>query len=151
MKTTSRFDQAVQKLYNAFHNNNLHPECAMQCAVGNICDNKDAWKHFSDFHGSLCLNYVGRVHEGFGRRINGYLPSELLKIEAAFLEGCGYVLPLHHSNPKPENPVDKTILFNGLCASVSVLCELDGISNVMDTHVLFDYERQAPLMSEALR
>ena len=87
MKTTSRFEKAVSKLYDAFNSGSLHPECACQCAVGNICDNKDFWKYFSDEHGSLKLNYVGKVNEAFGRRFNGYTPLELLQIERAFLKG----------------------------------------------------------------
>ncbi|MCW5519013.1 Na(+)-translocating NADH-quinone reductase subunit F [Aureitalea sp. L0-47] len=142
MITTQRFEHAIQKLYSAFHNDHLHPECAMQCAVGNICDNKDAWKHLSDHHGSLKLNYVGRVHERIGRKFSGYSPSELLKIEAAFLSGCGYELPLHHSKLKPESPTNKDRLFNGLCSAVEVLCELDQMKNVMDTSELFDYNKR---------
>ncbi|MBT8271852.1 MAG: Na(+)-translocating NADH-quinone reductase subunit F [Bacteroidia bacterium] len=131
MKTTARFEQAITKLYTAFNAGKLHPECACQCAVGNICDNSDSWKALSDDHGSLRLNYVGRVNEGFGKRIKGYKPSELLQIEMAFLKGCGYELPLHHKNKKPENPQDEAVLFNGLVEAVNCLCELDHIENPM--------------------
>lgn len=141
MITTMRFEQAIHKLYTAFHNDRLHPECARQCAVGNICDNRDSWKHLSDQHGSLRLNYVGQVHERIGRKFNGYTPSELLRIEAAFLSGCGYQLPLHHTHLKPESPTDKDRLFDGLCNAVKVLCELDNRKNVMDTSKLFDYSK----------
>lgn len=133
----NRFDKAIVKLYEAFHGNNLEPECACQCAVGTISDGKDQWKHFSDDHGSLRLNYVGRVHETLGRRINGYLPSELLKIEAAFLQGCGYSLPLRHNGLKPENSSDKNIQFQGLESVIKVLCQLEGKSNMMDYTQLF--------------
>lgn len=143
MFTTQRFEHAIQKLYAAFHNDQLHPECAMQCAVGNICDNKDSWKHLTDHHGSLELNYVGRVHERIGRKFSGYTPSELLKIEVAFLSGCGYELPLHHSKFKPGSPAGKDRLFNGLCNAVEVLCELDHMKNVMDTSELFDYKESS--------
>ena len=141
MNTTNRFDKAVKKLYLAFHNGYLNPDCCKQCAVGNILDNKDFWKHLSDDHGSLKLNYTGRFHQNLGRRFNGYLPLELMKIELAFLKGCGYELPFHHKHRRPENPTDKDILFNGLCAVVNVLCDLDGINNLMDYGKLFDFER----------
>lgn len=141
MNTTNRFDKAVKKLYLAFHNGYLNPDCCKQCAVGNILDNKDFWKHLSDDHGSLKLNYTGRFHQNLGRRFNGYLPLELMKIELAFLKGCGYELPFHHTHRKPENPTDKDILFNGLCAVVELLCDFDGIENVMDYRKLFDFER----------
>lgn len=139
MKTTKRFDRAVEKLYNAFHNGYLHPECCKHCAVGNILDNTDAWKHLSDSHGSLELNYVGKVNEGFGKKFNGYSPSELLKIEVAFLKGCGYSLPLRNSS-RPESLQSDDVLFSGLCASVSKLCELDNIPDVLDYSILFDYQ-----------
>ena len=45
MKTTKRFDLAIQKLYQAFHNNTLNPDDCKLCAVGNILDNNDNWKH----------------------------------------------------------------------------------------------------------
>ena len=66
MHLTPRIEQAVTKLYKAFHNNTLHPECCKKCAVGNICNNLDFWQHLSDAHGSLQLNYIGRVHQQLG-------------------------------------------------------------------------------------
>ncbi|MEM1003551.1 MAG: Na(+)-translocating NADH-quinone reductase subunit F [Bacteroidota bacterium] len=140
MKTTKRFDEAINKIYMAFHNNHLNPEDCAACAVGNILDRRDFWKHLSDDHGSLNLNYVGRFHEMRGKRFNGYSPSELLRIEQAFLDGCGYQLPFRHNNLRPENPTDSNVLFRGLCAVVQLLCELDGIINIMDYHKLFDLD-----------
>ena len=144
MKTSERLEQAIKKLYVAFHDNTLHPECCQQCAVGNILDNKDAWKHLSDSHGSLQLNYVGLVHQNLGRKFNGYTPFELLQIEAAFLKGCGYSLPLHHSGKKPKSPKDKDILFHGLSKTIKFLCELDGVDNVMHYSKLFEVENHKP-------
>lgn len=140
MKTTKRLDNALNKLYAAFHNGTLNAECCKNCAVGNICDNTDSWKHLSDSPGSLKLNYVGQVHEGLGRKFHGYSPLELLNIEAEFLKGCGYILPLHHKNPKPKNPTSKETLFNGLCVAVEYLCSLDGVQNVMDYYPLLQHE-----------
>lgn len=139
MKTTSRFDNAIQKLYEAFHNNTLNPECCSQCAVGNILDNATSWQYLSDHHGSMKLNYVGLVNQKFGKRFGGYTPLELLQIEKVFLEGCGYQLPLHHQNYKPKMAQDKEVLFGGLSAVVSFLCKLDGIEDVMDCSRLFNY------------
>lgn len=144
MKTTPRLESAIKKLYNAFHNKELHPECCKQCAVGNILDNTDSWKHLSDFHGSLKLNYVGRVHQNLGRTFNGYTPLELLKIENVFLNSCGYQLPLYYKNEKPKNATDKDVLFEGLCAVIQLLCELEGVSNVMDYTKLFEFEKEKP-------
>ncbi|GAA3578174.1 Na(+)-translocating NADH-quinone reductase subunit F [Snuella lapsa] len=137
MKTSIRLEQAVQKLYVAFHSNKLNPECCKQCAVGNILDNTESWKYLSDRHGSLKLNYVGIVNQNLGRKFNGYTPQELLHIEAIFLKACGYSLPLHYRGTRPTHPEDKDLLFKGLCAVIAYLCKLDGISNVMDYTKLF--------------
>lgn len=144
MILSKRFENAIKKLYEAFHNNMINPECCKQCAVGNILDNTDSWKHLSDDHGSLTLNYVGKVHQSFGRKFGGYTPLELLNIEAVFLKACGYQLPYHHKNDKPANPRDKELLFNGLSAVIAYLCELEGISNIMDYSKLFSYENDQP-------
>src|SRR5690606_30299440 len=128
----------INKLYLAFHNNTLHPECCKNCAVGNILDNRDSWKHLSDSHGSLRLNYVGMVHQNFGRKFNGYSPMELLQIEAVFLSGCGYVLPLNQNNARPKNPTDNEVLFQGLSDTIAFLCKLDGVENIMDHSKLFE-------------
>ncbi|WP_353779836.1 Na(+)-translocating NADH-quinone reductase subunit F [Winogradskyella sp. 3972H.M.0a.05] len=146
MKTTARFDNAIQKLYTAFHNNHLNPECSKQCAVGNILDNTDSWKNLSDKHGSLQLNYVGLVNQKFDKRFNGYTPMELLQIEAEFLKGCGYSLPLHHKGIRPEYPESKDVLFNGLKAVIEFLCQLDGIRNIMDYSSLFTKQRTVNLV-----
>ncbi len=140
MHTTTRFDNAINKLYTAFHKDHLNPECCRQCAVGNILDNTDSWKYISDDHGSLQLNYVGLVNQKFGKRFGGYTPLELLQIEAAFLKGCGFSLPLHHKGLRPKNTEDKDVLFNGLCEVVKTLCKLDSIANVMDYSKLFDHK-----------
>lgn len=133
MGKNSRLDQALEKLYSAFNSGTLHPECCKQCVVGTILDGTDSWKHLSNDHGSLKLNYVGQVHESFGRRFNGYKPSELLLIEKTFLETCGYELPIHHQNYKPLNPMESNMLFKGLSAVVGLLCKLDNSPNVFDT------------------
>ncbi|MAW95693.1 MULTISPECIES: Na(+)-translocating NADH-quinone reductase subunit F [unclassified Leeuwenhoekiella] len=128
----SRFENAIQKLYRAFHANTLDPECCKSCAVGNILDNTDSWKHLTEGHGSLRLSYVGQINEAFNKRFQGYSPGELLQIEAAFLRGCGYQLPLKRNSFRPEDRTSKHILFDGLCEAITVLCKLDTIPNVMD-------------------
>lgn len=146
MYTSKRLEQAITKLYTAFHDHTLHPECCKSCAVGNILDNTEAWKHLSDAHGSVVLNYIGKVHQGLGRTFNGYTPQELLQIEAVFLKACGYSLPLTYKATKPSNPEDKEILFQGLSETISFLCKLDGITNVMDYSKLFEFkEDHAPV------
>jgi hypothetical protein len=137
MKTTTRFDNAIQKLYQAFNNDTLHPEYCHRCAVGNILDNIDSWQHLTDHHGSGKLNYVGLVNQNFGKRFGGYTPLELLEIEITFLKACGYQLPLKPKAAKPSNPKDKDLLFQGLCAVITYPCKLDGILNVMAYQDIF--------------
>ncbi|WP_430466705.1 Na(+)-translocating NADH-quinone reductase subunit F [Winogradskyella ouciana] len=142
MKTSIRFENAIAKLYTAFQNETLNPEDCNRCAIGTILDNKDSWRHMTDIHGSVQLNYVGLVHQNLGRRFHGYSPLELLKIEASFLNGCGYRLGKHFCH-KPDY-IDKTIIFNGLCEVVATLCQLDYIDNVMDCSKLFGHHVAQP-------
>ncbi len=139
----ARFDRALEKLYTAFHNSTLDPECCKSCAVGNILNNTDAWKHLTSGHGSLTLSYVGQVNEAFGKRFSGYSPSELIQIEAAFLRGCGYQLPLKRNSIRPDDRTSKEILFEGLCEAITVLCKLEGIANVMDYQGIFKTQKQS--------
>lgn len=146
MYTPIRLEKAITKLYIAFHNNTLHPECCKSCAVGNILDNTEAWKHLSDSHGSIVLNYVGKVHQGLGRKFCGYSPQELLHIEAVFLNACGYSLPLVYKGMKPSDPTDKDVLFQGLSETIAFLCRLDDVTNVMEYSKLFEFrDNHAPV------
>ncbi len=144
MNTTPRLESAIKKLYTAFHNNTLNPECCQQCAVGNILDNTDSWKHLSDDHGALTLNYVGRVNQTLGRKFNGYTPLELLQIEHTFLKACGFQVPLHFKNNKPKDTTDKGVLFHGLSNVIAFLCRLDNVKNIMDYTKLFEIENDKP-------
>ncbi len=141
MNLPRRLESALLKLYEAYTKDHLHPEDACRCAVGNILNEKDFWKHLSDDHGSLKLNPLGRLHEYLGRTFEGYRPSELLKVEAAFLMGCGYSLPLHHMGTKPTNPTHPDTLFSGLSSAIETLCALEGIYNVLELSLKFDSVR----------
>ena len=134
-----RLENAISKLYQAFHNNTLNPDDCKHCAVGNILNQNDTWKHLTDKHGDTKLNYVGLVNQKFGKRFAGYTPLELLQIESVFLKACGYQFVNNRLN-RPENVTDKDILFKGLEAVVGYLCQLENITHVMDCSVLFEYE-----------
>ena len=136
-----RLQKAIENLYAAFHNGTLNPECCKQCAVGNILNQTDTWKHLSDEHGAIKLNYLGTVHQNLGRTFNGYTPLELLQIEATFLKACGFEIPLNHLNKKPKNPTDEVVLFEGLSAVIEFLCQLDQIPNVLDIKRLFEIDK----------
>lgn len=144
MKTTARLEQAITKLYIAFHNGTLNPEYCKSCAVGNICDNTDTWNYLTEAHGSLKLSYIGILNENFERKIHGYSPKELLQIEIVFLKGCGYSVPLTLNSKRPLDPTDKELLFNALGTTVAFLCKLDNAPNVMDYSKLFEFENDIP-------
>jgi hypothetical protein len=144
-----RFENAIRKLYTAFHAGRLDPECCKHCAVGNVLDNNESWTHLTDHHGSLELTYVGKVNQLLGKRFKGYTPAELLAMEALFLKGCGYELPIAPGSKKPANRYAKDMQFNGLCAVVDYLCRLDGVPNVMDYSGLFDPERNQASVRQA--
>ena len=80
----------------------------------------------------------------YGSEFNGYSPLELLKIEATFLKAYGYKIPLHYKNNKPQNAINKAVLFDGLVAVVDLLCKLDNIPNIMNYTALFEYENDKP-------
>jgi len=133
MKTTIRFNAAITKLYNAFHKGELNPNDCMHCAVGNLCDNSNLWARLVKSHYGRKYyldNYIGQVKETVDK--TGYSALELLKIEDIFLTGCNVKAGDFHLYK------DKNRQFNGLCAVVEYLCELDNISNVMEVQSLFE-------------
>ena len=138
MLLTKRLEAALNKMYTAFYKGELNPEDCKHCAVGNICDNYDSWKYFTDTHGSMRLNYLGHLNENLGRKINGYSPSELIITEAVFLKACGYTLTRSKKLLKPAKVITNDMMFNGLCAAVAYLCRLDGVKNVMEHYKQFD-------------
>ena len=125
-------------MYTAFYKGELNPEDCRHCAVGNICDNYDSWKYFTDVHGSMRLNYLGILNENLGRRINGYSPSELIITEAVFLKACGYTLTKSKKLLKPAEVITSEMMFKGLDAAVAYLCKLDGLQHVMDHYKKLD-------------
>ena len=123
MKTTERFDNAITKLYNAFHKGELNAMDCKACAVGNICNNSDNWMVYYD------------VPE------TGYSKQELQNIEDLFMFGNLSVSVANKWNP---NIMNKETQFKALCGVVEYLCELDNIPNVMEVQSLFEYENETP-------
>jgi len=149
MKLPKRTENAIGKLYTAFHKGDLNPDCHSQCAVGNICNNTTAWQHLTERHGSGKLSYVGIVHQRLGRKFFGFSPLELLQIEQEFLLGCEYSLPLHYS--RKNDHLNQDDLFKGLTKVVAYLCRLEQISNVMDCSLLFNYKPEDSQLNEVLQ
>ena len=132
MKTTERFDKAVTKLYNAFHNGELNAVDCKACAVGNICDNTGEWRCYARF--DTCDRRIIISSEILPKKISkyGYNKRELATIEMLFLKACGF-----------KKGIDEE-QFNGLCAVIEYLCELDNIPNVMDYTKLFETKDNKP-------
>lgn len=131
MITTVRFDNAVSKLYKAFHDGSLDAMDCKMCAVGNMCDNKGEWDYLGVF-------YSRDKRESMFQEANilisktGYSVEELIKIESLFIDACDL------------DKGTKDQQFKGLCAVVEYLCELDNIPNVMDYTKLFETENEQP-------
>lgn len=138
MKTTERFDNAVTKLYNAFHDGKLNAMHCSACAVGNICDNNYGWDYLPNFAATTYFkaNPESSIEEiEYGEKVikkTGYSVYELVEIERIFLTSCEYGIG------------NKEQHFKGLCAVVEYLCELDNIPNVIDYTKLFETENDKP-------
>jgi hypothetical protein len=139
MKTTKRFDEAVMKLYNAFHENRLNAMDCTACAVGNICDGSSDWRYVEEYNmGSIGIS-MG-INPEPCINASGYSLKELMNIESYFLygspRGCSRVFK-NISKEKDEQ-------FKGLCAVVEYLAELDNVPNPMDYTKLFETENDKP-------
>src|SRR5690606_25739293 len=128
METTPRFENAVTKLYKAFHESRLTAFDCRASAVGNLLG-----------HGCRCRGGKGVLgnpvisSSQFPNK-SGYSGVELGKIEDVFLSA-------HKDN---FTMATKDQQFKGLCVVVEYLCELDGIPNVMDYTSLFETENDKP-------
>lgn len=134
MKTNNqhpeRFTNAVVKLYNAFHKNQLIAMDCDKCAVGNLCDNDGEWKQAG-----------GIIPEAYSKH-TGYSSVELGNIEYLFMYGTKrskHAYPVWFASDNR-----KETQFKGLCAVVEYLCELDNIPNIMDYTKLFETENNEP-------
>ncbi len=134
MKTSIRFENAVSKLYNAFHENRLNAFDCSACAVGNMCDNNENWSEYFGNAVSLTPDqYITSVYPypevKNQYNYNGYNQDELFEVEKIFLNV--WIGQNHDSGTCKE------LQFKGLCAVIKYLCELEGIDNIMDYTCLF--------------
>lgn len=145
MKTTERFENAVTKLYNAFHYGELKLSNCTACAVGNICDNKSEWfSPIIEIKKSI-YNYAEtfEIIENDTIKKSGYSAFELSMIETKFAYGVNYA----NGEDKGWTMETKETQFNGLCKVIEYLCELDNIPNVMDIQSLFEYKEEVKPLS----
>lgn len=141
MKTTKRFERAVSKLYNAFHNGTLDAYDCKYCAVGNLCDNSDEWE-------SVCCYMLDlSEYKGVKKEIideTGYSPKELRIIEEVFIT-LGKNKSAINDLTMSSDFEEREDQFKGLCAVIEYLCELDNIPNIMDYTSLFETENNKPI------
>jgi len=129
MKTmTPRLENAVTKLYNAFHANELNGMSCTQCAVGNMCGNS---KHWSSIAPTI-----------------GYAMYELKIVESLFMFGKKKLS--EKSKWDVGEYQDKEIHFKGLCAVVKYLCELDNYPNIMEIQFLFEFDENKKAVNELI-
>lgn len=149
MKTTKRFDQALERLYNAFNNRELNAYDCKACAVGNILGELggSGWKHkvISPYAYDYILSYPG-IHESdevLKAKIIAecsYSLEELANIEYLFMYGVKRLdsgMEINHREAKTHEELLE-LQFKGLCYVIEYLCELDGIENFMDHTKMFE-------------
>lgn len=139
MKLPIRLENAITKLYTAFHSGKLTSEDCEMCAVGNMCNNDATWWNKiqsarpntgGSYNSKLNLPLDFEPQETESMKQTGYSGTELARIESLFML---------------ETIVEtKETQFKGLCAVVEYLCELDKIQNVMDYTKLFETENNEP-------
>lgn len=135
MKLPIRLENAITKLYTAFHNGTLNAIDCEMCAVGNICGGGN-WDTNPLFARMTVFNTYVReiiseeeIAEGIKEiQSTGYSAEELVNVELLFLNAC------------EKNKGTKAQQFKGLCDVVEYLCKLDNIPNVMDYTKLFEME-----------
>jgi len=138
MTHPKRFTDAVTKLYNAFHEGTLNAFNCQACAVGSICNKSSEWYNFWFTARNLHSHGYSQNFKKFeGNVLNtGYSSIELAKVELVFLE--------NFDSTGEDSSKDKHRQFNGLCAVIEYLCELDNIPNIMDYKSLFETENDKP-------
>ena len=116
---SQRFENAVNKLVNAYFKGTLEPGVCAKCAVGNICSGEHTGMWYTAL---LCVRQdilIGDFEQRIIDRVKnstGYSIHEIDEIEKAFERNAGV-----------ENTEENQ--YKGLCAVFDKLCELEGISD----------------------
>lgn len=163
---TTRFNNAINALVQAFFTDTLAKGTCTACAVGNIC---------AAAMGAKVVPYMGFSHifqavkygipvfndvwqyafvtttDGIQKRGNllgipectytliaatGYDIDELARVEYAFETNTQLVFDDYPFHTKAEIMEDQ---YNGLMAVVNVLCEIEGIEDPTEYRQLFEY------------
>jgi hypothetical protein len=188
-KVPKRFEDAVTKLYNAFHNGDLEAGNCSKCAVGNMCDNNANWsdlfltanREMITDNGDIInqsIHLFAKEGQIISRSFLGaygifnlkkakdcFPPTFLLSTKimkediprktkwemqrdqaVQVIEKTGYS---QEQLAAIEAVFEKTVKknteeqqFQGLCAVIELLCQFEGITNVMDYKSLFEYDKE---------
>ena len=136
-KQTKRFENAITKLYTAFHNGTLDAFDCKSCAVGNIVGHGE----WNGLGGTVDRETLLVLHPSLQSKIddypdgNGYSGMEYENIEYVFMGAWQGLQPKGY---------DKDAQFKGLCAVIEYLAELDNIPNPMDYSKAFEREGEKP-------
>lgn len=150
---TERFNNAVTKLYTAWHKDTLDAMHCRHCAVGNLCGTKQ-WARIGPIGSPLRINPEFDGAAGYSRK-------QLAEIESIFLYG---VTDQDTTEPKFLNLISnedvsgglftkkqqKELQFQGLCAVIEYLAELDGIPNPFNFSKLFNEDKEIALSELAI-
>lgn len=148
MRTTERFEKAVAKLYQAFHDGTLDAVDCKKCAVGNMCGGESYWTEIRSL-GQGANNVPDVLIERL-KKETGYSQRELIDIEYVFMHGYEFYskkvsiykkeIRAHIGRFQSDKSILKQQQFYALCAVIEYLCELDNIPNPMDYSKLFETE-----------
>lgn len=144
---TERFNNAVTKLYTAFHEGTLDAMDCKHCCIGNLCGG-DQWVTFQ-------LSGFGkenRINTNFVNNTN-YSRQELATIEALFIFGVkdpitetelfsNSIAKYQIENGQNTKEEQKELQFKGLCAVIEYLAELDNIPNPFNFDNLFNQDKE---------
>lgn len=132
MKTSERFNRALNRLVKAYMNDTLNAGKCTACAVGSMCGGDSEWRYAvwaEDVSGCgrtqrTCNSYHIPSEYDLLRsikriKLTGYTPHQLALVENAFMNHC--ISP-----------------FRGLMAVVDVLCEIEGINDPSPYKEMFE-------------
>ena len=125
MKTTTRFNNAVNKLYKAYLDGTLNQLDRCACAVGNMCDNNPEWNYVLYFE-----RKTKTVTEGLRLiKETGYSVIEVSNIETLFMYGArvGEGIGDEEINLNVTEATTDEVTLKALLLVIDYLAELDGI------------------------
>lgn len=137
MNREELYHKTVDKLLDAYNNEELMHSNCMMCAVGNICDGDNSWSvlFFTEYnHRKKESKQIVSVYnfkeerEGGLQTIanSGYTKEELMKIEFAFENS------ISHNYLYYKETAIKEGQYIGLCAVLDVLKEIHEKENITE-------------------